>query len=80
MYVCTYMLTYIVYIRFLVRVSYLEIYNEGVRDLLSKNTKAKLEVRERSDIGVYVKDLTSFVVKNVDEMLKLMLVGSKNSK
>ena len=71
---------YIVYIRFLVRVSYLEIYNEGVRDLLSKNTKAKLEVRERSDIGVYVKDLTSFVVKNVDEMLKLMLVGSKNSK
>ena len=74
------MLTYIVYIRFLVRVSYLEIYNEGVRDLLSKNIKAKLEVRERSDIGVYVKDLTSFVVKNVDEMLKLMLVGSKNSK
>lgn len=64
--------------QFLVRVSYLEIYNEGVRDLLSKNTKAKLEVRERSDIGVYVKDLTSFVVKNVDEMLKLMLVGSKN--
>ena len=31
--------------RFLVRVSYLEIYNENVRDLLGKDQNAKLEVR-----------------------------------
>ena len=30
--------------RFLVRVSYLEIYNEEVRDLLGKNQQARLEV------------------------------------
>ena len=66
--------------RFLVRVSYLELYNEDVRDLLSKKVDDKLEVRERADIGVYVKDLSSFVVKNADEMDKLMSIGNKNSK
>ena len=66
-------------VRFLVRISYLELYNEEVRDLLSKTPMKKLEVRERSDIGVYVKDLSSFVVKNADEMDKLMGVGNKNS-
>lgn len=66
--------------RFLVRVSYLELYNEDVRDLLSKDPLKKLEVRERADIGVYVKDLSSFVVKNADEMDKLMTIGNMNSK
>lgn len=61
------------------RVSYLELYNEDVRDLLSKTITNKLDVRERSDIGVYVKDLSSFVVKNADEMDKLMSIGNKNS-
>ena len=61
------------------RVSYLEIYNENVRDLLSKNIKKKLQIRERPDVGVYVKDLSSFVVKNADEMDKLMTIGYKNS-
>ncbi len=61
------------------RVAYLELYNEEVRDLLSKNPQKQLEVRERVDIGVYVKDLSSFVVKNADEMDKLMLAGNKNS-
>lgn len=60
--------------------SYLELYNEEVRDLLGKNPTAKLEVRERPDIGVYVKDLSSFVVKNADEMNRLMSIGNKNSK
>ena len=61
------------------RVSYLELYNEEVRDLLSKNVSNKLEIRERTDIGVYVKDLSLFVVKNADEMDRLMSIGNKNS-
>ena len=67
--------------RFLVRVSYLEIYNEEVRDILRKSSASapKLEIRERADVGVYVKDLQSFVVKNADEMDKLMTIGNKNS-
>lgn len=65
--------------RFLVRVSYLELYNEEVRDLLSKDPRKRLDIRERADVGVYVKDLLSFVVKNADEMDKLMSIGNKNS-
>ena len=51
--------------QFLVRASYLEIYNEEVRDLLSKNPKNRLELHEKPDTGVYVKDLSYFAVKNV---------------
>ncbi|KAJ3373922.1 Kinesin-like protein kif3a [Allomyces arbusculus] len=64
-------------VKFLVRASYLEIYNEEVRDLLSSNP-SKLDLKEHPDMGVYVKDLSSFVVKDVDEMDKLMNQGNKN--
>ena len=37
---------------------YLEIYNEEIRDLLSKSPKEKLELKESSDTGTYVKDLS----------------------
>lgn len=67
-------------IQFLVHVSYLEIYNEEVRDLLGKDPSAKLEVKERPDIGVYVKDLSTFVVKGPEHMDKLMKKGAKNRK
>lgn len=65
-------------IRFLVRVSYLEIYNEDVRDLLGKDQQAKLEVKERPDVGVYVKDLSSYVMNNADDLDKTMTLGNKN--
>lgn len=65
--------------RFLVRVSYLEIYNEEVRDLLRSDQSARLEVKERRDVGVYVKDLITHVVHNADEMDKIMTLGNKNS-
>ncbi|XP_052794799.1 kinesin-like protein KIF3A [Mya arenaria] len=64
--------------RFLVRVSYLEIYNEDVRDLLGKDQNQRLEVKERPDIGVYVKDLSAFVVNNADDMDRIMTLGNKN--
>lgn len=51
--------------------SYLEIYNEEVRDLLSKNQKSGLEVKERPDIGVFVKDLSSVTVSSADHMFKV---------
>jgi kinesin family member 3B len=64
--------------QFLVRASYLEIYNEEIRDLLSKDPKNSLELKENMDTGVYVKDLTSFVVKNVNEIDHVMQAGKKN--
>ena len=61
--------------QFLVRASFLEIYNEEVRDLLSKNPKNKLELKERKDQGVYVKGLNSFVVKSVAEITSVLEVS-----
>ena len=57
------------------RASFLEIYNEEVRDLLSKNPKNKLELKERKDQGVYVKGLNSFVVKSVAEITSVLEVS-----
>ena len=64
--------------QFLVRASYLEIYNEEVRDLLSKNPKNRLELHEKPESGVYVKDLSYFAAKSSDEVRKIMYIGSKN--
>ena len=44
--------------KFLIRCSYLEIYNETIRDLLSKDVDAKLDIKENKDKGVFVKGLT----------------------
>jgi hypothetical protein len=60
--------------QFLVRASFLEIYNEQVRDLLGKDPSARLELKEHRDTGVYVKGLGSFVVKSVQEMTALLEV------
>lgn len=60
------------------RVSYMEIYNEEVRDLLGKELKKSLEVKERADIGVYVKDLSGYVVHNADDLDNIMKLGNKN--
>uniref|UniRef100_A0A7E4ZSY9 Kinesin-like protein n=1 Tax=Panagrellus redivivus TaxID=6233 RepID=A0A7E4ZSY9_PANRE len=63
---------------YLVRASYLEIYQDSIRDLLDKDQKKRLDIRERPDTGVYVKDLTSFVTKSIDEILHVMQVGNAN--
>ena len=37
--------------KFLIRCSYIEIYNEEIRDLLSKDTKSKRDLKESPDKG-----------------------------
>lgn len=64
--------------QFLVAASYLEIYNEEIRDLLGKNQNKRLEVHESPDVGVYVKDLTQQVCKNVGEIQQTQIRGSRN--
>uniref|UniRef100_F7AAZ2 Kinesin-like protein n=1 Tax=Ciona intestinalis TaxID=7719 RepID=F7AAZ2_CIOIN len=64
--------------KYLVHASYLEIYNEEVRDLLSKQIKDKLELKEHPDRGVYVKDLLKQPVSNVAECEQIMAFGWKN--
>ncbi|KAG2498997.1 hypothetical protein HYH03_003183 [Edaphochlamys debaryana] len=64
--------------QWMVRAAYLEIYNEEVRDLLSKDPKNKLELKENKDSGVYVKGLNAFVVKSVPELKNVLEVGRGN--
>lgn len=64
--------------QYLVRASYLEIYQEEIRDLLDTNPKKRYELRENTDTGVYVKDLQSFVCKSVNEIEHVMSIGNQN--
>jgi len=64
--------------KFLVRASFLEIYNEEIRDLLSKDPKAKLDLKDHPDGGVFVKDLSNLIVKNEGDLQKVMDVGQSN--
>lgn len=60
---------------FLVSVSYLEIYNEVIKDLLNPSDK-RLEVREHPRLGIYVQDLATLVVKNANSVKALIEQGN----
>lgn len=64
---------------FKVEVSYMEIYNEKVGDLLGvgKNRKENLRVREHKVMGPYVEGLTRLAVAGYDAIETLMSEGNK---
>ena len=62
--------------KFLVRCSFIEIYQEEIRDLLGK-TDQKLELKENPQKGVFVKDLSIVTVKSIPEIEGLMAHGNK---
>ncbi|XP_048029188.1 kinesin-like protein KIF17 [Megalobrama amblycephala] len=64
--------------KFLVRASYLEIYKEEIRDLLAKDTKQKMELKEHPERGVYVRDLSMHTVHSVGECERIMDQGWRN--
>ncbi len=65
-----------------VRVSYFEVYNEHVRDLLVPVVPHQppyyLKIRESPTEGPYVKDLTEVPVRSLNEILRHMRVGDNN--
>ncbi|XP_027693360.1 centromere-associated protein E isoform X3 [Vombatus ursinus] len=64
---------------FLLRVSYMEIYNETITDLLCDTRKMKpLEIREDFNRNVYVADLTEEVVSTPDLALQWIKKGERN--
>ncbi|GAB4820291.1 hypothetical protein N2152v2_007337 [Parachlorella kessleri] len=65
-------------LRYSVKCSFLEIYNEVITDLL-RPTSSGLNVRD-GDIkrGVYVEDLSETYVVNADDVIALMAKGSAN--
>ncbi|EJD54101.1 kinesin-like protein [Auricularia subglabra TFB-10046 SS5] len=64
-------------VAFTVEVSYIEIYNEKVRDLLNPKNKGNLKVREHPSLGPYVEDLSKLVAGSYDDMMTLMDEGNK---
>ncbi|KAI0034403.1 kinesin-like protein [Vararia minispora EC-137] len=65
------------HLTFTVEVSYIEIYNEKVRDLLNPKNAGNLRVREHPSLGPYVEDLSKLAVKSSEEMMTLMDEGNK---
>ncbi|CAL9129862.1 unnamed protein product [Musa textilis] len=59
--------------------SFLEIYSEQINDLLVPSS-SNLLLREDIRKGVYVENLTEYVVKNVNDILKLLILGAANRK
>lgn len=67
-------------ISYSVRVSYFEVYNEQVRDLLAPKTDSPrfLKVRESPTEGPYVTDLIEHPVKNYAEVKRFIELGDKS--
>ncbi|KAJ2700793.1 tubulin-dependent ATPase kip3 [Coemansia sp. IMI 203386] len=63
-----------------VTVSYLEVYNETIRDLLGPDVgnPVSLALREDAQQGVTVIGLSEHVPKNVEEVMQLMVNGNAN--
>ena len=62
-------------VRFLVRASYLQIYNEVISDLL-KQERTNLTIREDKRRGVYVEGLSEWIVRSPAEIYGLMERGA----
>uniref|UniRef100_A0A1A8U6M7 Kinesin family member 13A n=2 Tax=Nothobranchius TaxID=28779 RepID=A0A1A8U6M7_NOTFU len=64
---------------FKVEVSYMEIYNEKVRDLLDpKGSRQSLKVREHKVLGPYVDGLSQLAVTSFEDIEVLMSEGNKS--
>ncbi|XP_038660409.1 centromere-associated protein E isoform X7 [Scyliorhinus canicula] len=63
---------------FLLRASYVEIYNESVSDLLADSKRRPLEVREDVNRTVYVAGLTEELAVTYEDVMKLVRKGEKN--
>lgn len=65
--------------KFMVRCSFIEIYNEEIYDLLKIDKKStKLDVRHSPSTGFFVKDMTQVLVNSEQEMMKVVGMGNKN--
>ncbi|CAM9727312.1 unnamed protein product, partial [Chrysoparadoxa australica] len=57
-------------------VSFLEIYNEVIQDLLNPVRDKSLKIRESPDLGIYVEGLCELVVHTKEDVVRLIEQGS----
>ncbi|KAK8683985.1 hypothetical protein V6N13_040023 [Hibiscus sabdariffa] len=62
---------------FLIRVSYMEIYNEEINDLFAVENQ-KLQIHESLERGIFVAGLREEIVNNADQVIKLLESGEVN--
>ncbi|EDO29392.1 predicted protein, partial [Nematostella vectensis] len=72
-------------LKFTVEISYFEIYNEKIHDLLvssktkdEKSRKKQLRVREHPILGPFVQDLSTYVVTSYADIESWLALGNKN--
>ena len=62
---------------FIIRVTYLQIYNESIDDLL-KSEKKHLSIRENQKKGIYVESLSEWAVCSPNDIYALLEKGAQN--
>ena len=63
-------------VQYLIRCSYLEIYNEEIKDLLgNQKDPTKCDIKEDPQKGVFVKGLTDVVVDTEDQLMAMLEKG-----
>ncbi|KAM1289284.1 hypothetical protein ACFX15_016098 [Malus domestica] len=62
---------------FLIRVSYMELYNEEINDLFAVENQ-KLQIHESLERGIFVAGLREEIVSNAEQVLKLIESGEVN--
>jgi hypothetical protein len=66
-------------VEFLIRCSYLELYNEEIRDLLTDaKNPVKCELKEDPQKGIYIKGLSDVVVESPEDLNKMLDKGLSN--
>lgn len=61
---------------FLVGCSMIEIYNDDIYDLLSKDSKQKIQINEHPEKGFYIRGLKKYIASGVKEMYRVLKVGN----
>ena len=63
--------------KFIIRASYLQLYNENISDLLKPERK-NLPIREDKKKGIYVEGLSDWVVRSSNDIYSLLEQGASN--
>ncbi|XP_057782073.1 kinesin-like protein KIN-12E [Salvia miltiorrhiza] len=66
-------------VKFTCRISFIEIYNEQILDLLDPSS-ANLQIREDTNKGIYVENVTEVEVMSARDVIQQLIQGSVNRK